>query len=404
MTSVAVPAVATARITAFDGLRGVAAVIVVVFHYLCLLHPSLTPPMGQQAHWLADTPLGILWNGNFWVAVFFVLSGFVMAAAANRRRGAVLVNSTTRYLRLALPATASCLLAFVWLSAFPESATSLGEAQVQPSEWLEYTYQEPNLPFGFAVADGMIGIFVRGFSRINNVLWTMQIELFGSLAIFGLYALTRGWVRLASLVVGGVAIVLWLSEAYLGFIFGAALYEAHRRGLLQTLPALVPVVALVGAVILGGPGQGAHLRLDLPPVPESWQLGEARGAVHAIGAALLLLAVLTLPTLSRLLDHPVPVFLGRISFGLYLVHVPPLYTVVAWALLQGVPEMVLAPVYLACILGLAWVFTLLVDEPLLRQITAFRNWLTGKPQSAEGRDRRAMRSQTRHPIANRYGD
>jgi peptidoglycan/LPS O-acetylase OafA/YrhL len=381
MASMAVPAIATARIRAFDGLRGVAAAIVVVFHYMCLLHPSLTPPMGAQAHWLADTPFAILWNGNFWVAVFFVLSGFVMAAAANRRRDALLVNSATRYLRLALPATASCLLAYLWLNAFPDSATALGEAQAQPSAWLQYTYQDPILPVGYAAADGMIGIFVRGYSRFNNVLWTMKIELLGSLAIFALYALTQEWMRLASLVLGGVAVVLWFSDAYLGFVFGAALYEAHRRGLLQALPALIPLVALVGAVILGGPGQGAHLRLDLPHVPEAWQLGQARGTVHAIGAALLLLAVLTLPALSRLLDHAVPVFLGRISFGLYLVHVPPLYTVVAWAWLQGVPELVLAPVYLASMVMLAWAFTLLVDEPLLRRIAALRDWLIAKPRS-----------------------
>jgi peptidoglycan/LPS O-acetylase OafA/YrhL len=379
------PATASSRITSFDGLRGFAAVIVVVFHYLCLLYPAMTPPMGRDVHWLADTPVGILWNGNFWVAVFFVLSGFVMAAAAHRRRDALISNSVTRYLRLAVPAAASCLLAVVWLTAFPDSTTALQSELSDPSDWLEYTRQDPLPPVAYAVADGMVAAFVRGYSRFNNVLWTMQIELIGSLAIFVLYATTRGRITLAGLVTGGVVVALWYSPAYLGFVFGAALFEARRRGHLNTLSALAPVLALVVAVLLGGPGEGAHGRLGLPPLPEAWQLGQARGGLHAIAAALLLLTVLTLPALSRLLQRPIAAFLGRISFGLYLVHVPPLYTVVAWATLQGVPQTVIAPLYLVGVGVMAWLFTLLIDEPMLRFITELRDKLAalGRPSGMQ---------------------
>ena len=68
----------------------------------------------------------------------------------------------------------------------------------------------------------------------------------------------------------------------------------------------------------------------------------------------------------------VPLFLGRISFGLYLVHVPPLYTIVAWSYLQDVPKAVLAPGYAISMLLLAWIFTLVVDEPSLRWISALQ--------------------------------
>ena len=91
-----------------------------------------------------------------------------------------------------------------------------------------------------------------------------------------------------------------------------------------------------------------------------------------IAAALLIYAVLTLPLLARALVRPIPLFLGRISFGLYLVHVPPLYTIVAWAYLQGVPEIVLGLIYVVSVVVLAWAFTLIVDEPSLRWISALR--------------------------------
>lgn len=378
MASMAVSSLPTTRISAFDGLRGVAAAIVVLFHYLCLLHPSLTPEMSEQVHWLADTPIHVLWNGRFSVAVFFVLSGFVMAAAAERRRNALIANSITRYLRLALPVTASCLLAWGWLIAFPDSAQSMKDTLAAPSRWLAFTYQEPILPAWYAVADGMAGNFVRGYSRFNNVLWTMQIELLGSLAIFLLYALTQGRGRLLSLAAAGVAVLLWFSDAYMGFVFGAALYEAHRRDLLRSGPAVVPVAALGAAIALGGPGDGVHLRLGLPDVPDQWHLGQSRGVMLGLAAALLIYAVLTLPALARVFARPVPLFLGRISFGLYLVHVPPLYTIVAWSYLQGVPEIVLGPIYAISVVVLAWAFTLIVDEPSLRWISALRTRICNK--------------------------
>jgi peptidoglycan/LPS O-acetylase OafA/YrhL len=374
MAIMAAPATRSTRIKAFDGLRGIAAAIVVVFHYICLLHPSLAPGMSADSHWLTYTPAHILWNGSFWVAVFFVLSGFVMAAAASRRADGLLSSAASRYLRLALPATVSCLIAWAWLIAFPDSAAMLRESFVDASQWLNYTYQGEIQPVHYAVADGMVGSFARGYSRFNNVLWTMKIELLGSMAIFLIYAIGHERVRLLALVGWAIAIIFWFSEVYLGFALGAALYEAHRRELLQHLPAVVSVAALGGAFILGGVGEGAHLRIGLPQaLPEAWYLGQPTGGLDGLAAALLLFAVLTLPSLGQFLVRRVPLFLGRISFGLYLVHVPPLYTIVAWGYLQGVPEIVFAPLFGLGVIVLAWLFTVLVDEPLLSQISDLRS-------------------------------
>lgn len=372
MVSMANPPLRTGRIAAFDGLRGVAAAVVVLFHYLCMLHPTLTPGMSETVYWLVDTPIHILWNGLFSVAVFFVLSGFVMAAAADRRRNSLVTSSITRYLRLALPATASCLLAWGWLTAFPDSADALKNTLNAPSRWLDYTYQETILPPWYAGADGMFASFIRGYSRFNNVLWTMKVELFGSIGIFLLYAFTQGRVRLLWAAIAGAVVLLWLPATYMGFVFGAVLYEAHRRDLLKSTSSILPVFAFVVAIVLGGLGHGAHLRLDLVNVPEAWRVGQSRGFMDGVAATLLIYAVLTLPKLAQAFTRPVPLFLGRISFGLYLVHVPPLYTIVAWSYLHGVPEIVLGPVYAFSVLFLAWCFTFLVDEPSLRWISGLR--------------------------------
>ena len=361
------------RIVAFDGLRGVAALTVVIFHFLALLYPYYTPAMLDSSAEVAHTPLHILWNGNFAVAVFFVLSGFVMAAAADRRPDSVVANSAARYMRLALPVTVSCVLAWLWLTAFPIATETLAVTVDEPSGWLLHTYQDDIKPVHYAVADGLAASFWRGHSGFNNVLWTMQIELLGSLGLFVLYRLAKGRARGPALLLSGSVIVLFLPEPYLAFVLGAGLYEAHKHGILRRLPTILPPLALALGILLGGPGVGAHERLGLPEVPEQWHLGAARGMVPIVAAALLLYATLTLRPVGLALSTTVPLWLGRVSFGLYLVHVPPLYTIVAWASVnEALPPALLAAAYFIGMLLLAWVFTITVDEPVIRRLAKLR--------------------------------
>ncbi len=45
------------RITAFDGLRGVDALVVVIYHFVCLFYPQMTPSMADVPVAIAATPL-----------------------------------------------------------------------------------------------------------------------------------------------------------------------------------------------------------------------------------------------------------------------------------------------------------------------------------------------------------
>ncbi|MEI9998312.1 MAG: hypothetical protein WDO13_03660 [Verrucomicrobiota bacterium] len=94
---------------------------------------------------------------------------------------------------------------------------------------------------------------------------------------------------------------------------------------------------------------------------------------NAVGGALLVYAIATLPLLRRLLATPFPEFLGRISFSLYLVHLPvcalalkDLELHLPWPRAERV--VVLFIVYCAISFPLAWLMTVLVDEPLLRRL------------------------------------
>lgn len=322
--------------------------------------------MTPEPIWVSDTPLGLVWNGRFAVSIFFVLSGFVIAGAAERQPGWIGTKLVLRYLRLALPVFVSVLLAWCLLSIFPTAASDLSASMADPSRWLDYTHQGDIPTLWRAAADGFVGNFLRGGSMFNNVLWTMQIELFGSFGLFIFYWLAPRRHRIALLAVGGVAILILVHDAYLAFVFGALLYEAHMRAALRNLPIVLAVVALIAGVVLGAPGPGWSERWGLDFIPEKWMVGYPDGVIPVLAATFLLCAILKLPMCQRALSASIPRWLGRISFSLYLVHVPLLYTLVAFAYVRfDIHPGTLAALYGIITLTLAHYFTIAVDLRVL---------------------------------------
>ncbi len=366
------------RVTALDGLRGVAAFIVVVFHFLCLLVPWAVPDMVPGPVAAADTPIAILWNGPFAVSVFFVLSGFVIAAAAQRRHDSIVTNLVTRYFRLAVPMTVSVLLAWGLLTLLPTATLALEADMATPSKWLGYTFQGDIPSFFYAVYDGLLGSFKNGWSSFNNVLWTMQYELIGSVGIFIIYWLTgaRSHLVFVALLGCSVLAVALMTLPFLAFVTGVVLYEVCVRAGVRARYAIVPVIAFVVGMLLGAPGQGAHERIGLPEVPEALALGYPQGLLPVIAATLILYGVLNHGRLAALFDTSIARWLGRISFPLYLVHVPLLYTVVAYARVNfDIDVIVLGVLYVAAVLALAHLFTLVIEEPGLRVLQRLRSAL-----------------------------
>ncbi|HEV7949025.1 MAG TPA: acyltransferase family protein, partial [Glaciihabitans sp.] len=64
------------RLNSLDGLRGIAALVVVFYHLSLVARPFLdTGHTGDVWWWLTETPLKVFTLGTESVLVFFVLSG-----------------------------------------------------------------------------------------------------------------------------------------------------------------------------------------------------------------------------------------------------------------------------------------------------------------------------------------
>jgi peptidoglycan/LPS O-acetylase OafA/YrhL len=212
-----------------------------------------------------------------------------------------------------------------------------------------------------AISDGVYGVYRHGTSRFNPVVWTMRSELIGSLIVFAFY---RWWparhrrLGLALFVAGGLA-----DSSCLCFAFGAVLWEGWRAGW-RCGPAWSWVIFLLA------------LALSLAPSLHPLRAGH-QAPLLAVAAGLLVFGVLMLPSLQAFLGSRGPRFLGRISFALYLLHLPLLLTAGAWLFLHLdgpylTRVLVVSPLFVGASVVLAWLMTVVLDEPLLRWLHRWR--------------------------------
>lgn len=380
---------APGRQTNLDGLRGLAALIVVVSHGIIAFDFALYT--GRQANsvasWdvaLSGAPLLLPLAGNLSVCVFFALSGYVLSASLARTTQGALPLLVKRYVRFALPMLSACLLAWALLAAGWVRNQEL--AVLTRSTWLAGQMQQPpSLPA--ALAEGSYGALLnapRFDLSYDSSLWTMPIELAGSAMLILVFTATRfgaarARFRAPARILVFTLLALIACTSYLGlFAMGVLL---QLTGVDRHLSSRTAVVLLAFGLFLGTiPYSAVPWGLVAPMVqwhyPVIAQVPHPYAEValwHAPGAILVLMAANALPPLRRLLEARAVQFLGEISFPLYLVHVPLLLSAgsgIGLGLLQAGAAYpwaaaITVVVYVAVSLGVATALLYVVERPAI---------------------------------------
>ena len=299
-----------ARLPALDGLRGVAAVVVLIGHVL-----SATPVVNHHNHlhgagwarWWANTPVQTLFDGPDFVLVFFVLSGFVLLPGAPMTSQRWIAYYPARIVRLMLPAVVSVGLALAFLQI--------------SHPWVYVTLR--------SVARDVV--LLKGTDYLNGPLWSLQWELWFSL-LLPLYVVAA-WVRphlwaVKSAAVLVIAAVGLLSQEpavfYLSvFALGSLLAVEYRRGTTARLFTWLSARrgGVAGFAVLSLIAFNGRALLAFPREP-SVRATQLSGVVVVLGAVGLVLLTLSVSRIRTALQGPVAGWLGRRSFSLYLVHWP----------------------------------------------------------------------------------
>ncbi|MBU8900092.1 hypothetical protein DRW03_18585 [Corallococcus sp. H22C18031201] len=308
-----------------EGLRGLAAFTVILSHCLYGFYPFLHEGGATQLRepWepvLFDSPLCALYNGTYSVCVFFVMSGYVLTRKffAHGEVAPLQEAAVKRYLRLGPPVLVSVLFGYGLLKAglFPAGKSDLGP-------FLASAYQQaPSLVE--ATKEGLYRALLLGSSRYNYVLWTIQVEFIGSIALFAFLALFgrfrgSGWLATA---VSLLFIRLFPENGLFYSLFFVGAYM-HRWPDLGRQPVLLALAVLVG-LYLGGYHWNSAAYAHVVAVANWIQVHIATFAwplfFPAVGSVLLVWGIVRENAVARFLSLRPLVWLGDKSFAIYLLH------------------------------------------------------------------------------------
>jgi peptidoglycan/LPS O-acetylase OafA/YrhL len=360
------------RLRSLDGLRGVAA-LAVVFHHLFLVSPALAEAVWpirdtatQTVAWRAVTfPLHLIVSAGLEaVIVFFILSGLVLTLPALNSRGirAWLLYYPRRLVRLCLPVLASILLAIILLVSVHRYSIP-----GQEGAWLSSTN---SLTLSLDEIGQTLNL-LGPLQPLNNPLWSLGWEIVFSLllplAVLIAVAVrerpvTRiiiGCACLVTITLGSVlgnGAMTYLPMFLLGSVLAVALPTLRKRFDVAPGAARGRVVAAIPFIV----------SLVLISVP--WILSAIDGHLYGftigfavLGCLLLVLLSTTLAWLRTALTRAPIQWLGRVSFSLYLVHVPIIVTI---AYLVGPANwLIYIPVGLVASLLAAWGFYVVAERP-----------------------------------------
>ena len=360
------------EIKALSGLRIVAAVWVVLFHFRPLLHqaaPELTAALSP-----------VLDCGAQGVDLFFILSGFVLTWTYLDRMGHQWSTRTT--------------LRFLWLRlarVWPVYLVTMHLAAM----WIIFTLNVGHVPSEVAHQLTAVSYLRQIFlvqlwfqpyfdgSSWDGPAWSISAEwlaylLFGVLVlvVFRVARVTRArallWLALAASLPPTLLLLAtgefytawsWLPRIVMQFTAGALACAAVRK---LRLTERARTRAGYLSVLIAGAIIGGVYYLDAHP-PAS--IRDASGLVDLLFVPLVVTLAVGMGTLPRLLSTRVMVYSGHISFGLYMVH-ELVHTAWTWTVTQF--EITLTPgaaasAVVAGLLGVALLAAIglyhLVEEP-----------------------------------------
>ncbi len=171
-----------------------------------------------------------------------------------------------------------------------------------------------------AVKQAVWGSFFTGDDTYNPVLWTMTVEFYGSMLVFAMALLfgsqrSRWTFYLA-------AAVLFFNYYYLAFIIGMVLADTfnNKTPAFKINNKIILSIILIFGLFLGSYPIGTVANNSLYGFLNNGVFQIPKMTYHIIGAGMIMYVLLNSRWLQNVFSSPVPVFLGKISYSLYLVH------------------------------------------------------------------------------------
>lgn len=335
-------------------LRGIAALLIVITHYFGVYYGAQGVIAGLTASpdlhlvapaWVPYMDFPYL-KGPFGVAVFFLISGFVIPFSLRKQRGAGFLLA--RALRI-YPTYIACLM----LGLLAVSLSACYWQLPFPPDWARIA------------ANALLVHNLANFGTYDAVNWTLAIELkFYLLAALCAPALVQRKPAVLALVAAA--------------IIGVGLLQPHLTALQPFLGALSTdlnyvVFMLIGVLfyqhyqgLLTSAGLAGGALLLLAAFLLAWRIGPQRDQVPVL-AEYYVYALIVFGACYALRERFRPVhvldFLADISYPLYAVHPLLGYVMLKLLMQHGLPFGPAVCITLASAVALAWLLHRVVETP-----------------------------------------
>jgi peptidoglycan/LPS O-acetylase OafA/YrhL len=318
------------RYEELDSLRGLAALTVLFSHFLLVFPFIENDTINNGYKYLTNifkySPLHIFFAGHEAVIFFFILSGFVLSLTLFRfEKNKFGVYAFKRFLRIYPPYITAVLVAIITKYSIPDGdLTNL-------SEWIQTRWDSPTTLMLTVQHVLLLGEFRA--NDINPVLWSMVHEMRISLIFpFVVYFLSK-WsffkTAISSLVLSFIGIVLmklfhvegsstnyFITLHYLSFFMAGGLLAKYRAQIIFWFKKRTIYFKwflwLVGWICY-------TYKWIFPSVDIMHNIMFDEWAA-ALGASIFIVISLSSSEVSKILKIKPIVFLGKISYSLYLYH------------------------------------------------------------------------------------
>jgi len=340
------------RIASLDGLRGIAVLMVVLYHYFQRF-PEFTPYEDQLLPWTSYGYLG--------VHLFFMISGFVIAFTLERGKPP-LDFVIRRFLRLWPPILVCSIFTFTVMYLVDSPFTVARRVDVSgflPS----LTFIQPSIWAKILPVDNYIdGAYWSLFVEVRFYFWALMLSFLVGMRKFAIIAFAAT----------SLLVVAWHSLEQ-----PAIRFQLDMLFFVSYLPLFTIGILAYEAMVR------RHFLLIVPCIVLTWcfEISMLSDAVEIVAITLfcmLFIGLAVRPTSMDWLSSSPLVGLGVISYALYLLHQNIGVTFIG-LLPRGLSDMTyffLVFGILSFIIVMSWLVFLLVEKPsqgIARRLTAV--WL-----------------------------
>lgn len=316
-----------------EGIRGLAAIIVVLHHYTLAFYPALNFGNAQQAQigngnielLFACSPLNIIYNGGFAVCIFFILSGYVLSNKYHQTNNPkfLIEYAIKRYFRLLVPVAASIILAYMLINSRLMYNADLG-AVTKTNDWLSGAFNQSGNIVAL-IKNMFVDVFFFKDNTYNPVLWTMTYELLGSFLIFFFLLIIHPF-KYKMILYGLLIIILLATENsfYAAFILGVALnkyviWQQSQASKVISMPSWAIILMLLIGLFFSSYPMCIDINNTMYGVI-SFSFLKNDEFYRVIGSSIIMFAILHSVKMQHILSKKIFSYIGKISFSFYLLH------------------------------------------------------------------------------------